>query len=68
MSFYTVKMYTAECDECRCIYDLDLGDVNNKNEALKKFRELGWLIGKKTICPECIHKRKHPEEYNYGED
>ena len=68
MSVYIVKLYTAECEECHYIYDLDKGDVSTFSEAKKKFRELGWTLGKKTICPECKHKKQYPEEYNYEEE
>jgi len=65
---YTYKMYNAECSQCHTIEDLDLGDVTNKYEAIKKFRKQGWLIGKENLCPYCKRKKEHPEEWNYTKE
>ena len=62
---HTIKMWSAECSQCHDIYDFDEGAIKNKKQAITEFRKLGWRIGKKNICPECMNKKINPQEYEY---
>lgn len=47
--------YYMECDICNDSYTSFAGD---RNVSLSYFRDDGWKIGKKCVCPDCSAKNE----------
>lgn len=48
--------FSVWCDTCGNLEDYR--PFANRAAALKKFRSLGWVIGKKVLCPKCAAPNK----------
>jgi|GEM_PF-4759548 len=46
-----------QCDICGA-YE---AEMIYKHHMIEKYRELGWKIGKRVTCPECVNRAKSPE-------
>ena len=49
------KCYLAQCDVCENTWEYSY--KNTKASAIKEFRNLGWKIGKKIICTDCVARK-----------
>ncbi len=58
--------FSIWCDECPDFVDFTAFDT--RALAVKYFRSLGWVIGKKVKCPECAapNKSAHPTPESGG--
>jgi len=52
--------YIAWCDECGDCDQTIIGEDNTRDRqsAIKEFRNRGWKVGKKCICPDCQEEPK----------
>ena len=46
----------AKCDKCGTVKWAD--GVYTKKEMTVVLRKKGWTVGKRTICSDCVPKRK----------
>lgn len=49
--------YDIHCDNCECS-EIGHSTVGfwDLNDFKKKYREMGWSIGKHVLCPDCSGK------------
>ena len=52
----------VECDCCGYVVRLEpeAGRVDTVYTATTTFREMGWLIGEKNVCPKCKANNRKP--------
>lgn len=49
-----------QCDEQDCMNSSTV--MMYKGEAKKHFKGLGWSVGKKVMCPDCVDKKERENE------